>query len=33
MTALTIAIVAIVYLGVLPAPVMDLAAASIGTIF
>jgi NADH-quinone oxidoreductase subunit N len=33
MTALALAIVAILYLGVLPAPVMDLAAASIGTIF
>jgi NADH-quinone oxidoreductase subunit N len=33
LAALALAIVAIVYLGVLPAPVLDFAAASIGTIF
>lgn len=33
MVALAIAVVAIFYLGILPAPVMNLAAASIGTIF
>jgi NADH-quinone oxidoreductase subunit N len=33
MTALTVAIVAIFYLGILPTPVLNLAAASIATIF
>jgi NADH-quinone oxidoreductase subunit N len=33
MTGLALAIVAIVYLGILPAPVLELAAQSIGTIF
>jgi NADH-quinone oxidoreductase subunit N len=33
MAALAVAIIAIVYLGILPTPVLDLAAASIATIF
>jgi NADH:ubiquinone oxidoreductase subunit 2 (subunit N) len=33
LAALTLAIVAIFYLGVLPTPVLDLAARSISTIF
>ena len=33
MAALTLAIVVIFYLGILPTPVLDLAAESIATIF